>query len=68
MGAARNKSVDANVWQLLEEIGLGVYGGVGLGVKGWNHVVVCPGAVVKTPGGVISSLSQTSKVPLILLY
>ena len=61
--------VDANVWQLLEAGIEGVYGGVPTGpTVGWNQVVVAPGAVVNTPGGVMSSLSQTWKVPLIWEY
>lgn len=39
--------VDANVWQLLEAGMDGVYGGVPTGPeRGWNQVVVWPGAVV----------------------
>ena len=45
-----------------------VYGGVTGPAVGWNHVVVAPGAVVNTPGGVISSLSQTWNVPLMAGY
>jgi hypothetical protein len=67
--AAAKSCVEANVWQLLEEGMEVVYGGTPTGpTVGWNQVVVAPGAVVNTPGGVMSSLSQTSKVPLIAGY
>jgi len=61
LAAAVPKScADEKVWQLEEAGRVGVYGGVGTTPSGgWNQVVVAP-LVVKTPGGVISSESQTS--------
>lgn len=64
---APNNCAEENVWQLEDEGRTGVYGGVGTTPSGgWNHVVVAP-LVVYTPGGVMSSESQTLKVPLIAL-
>jgi hypothetical protein len=60
VGAAAKTWLDENVWQLLEDGMDVVYGGTTGPVWGWNQVVVWPGAVVNTPGGVMSSLSQTS--------
>jgi hypothetical protein len=66
VGAPYN-CAEEKVWQLEEDNGLGVYGGEGTTPSGgWNQVVVAP-LVVYTPGGDISSESQTVKVPLMSL-
>lgn len=66
VAAAAKSWLDAYVWQLDEATCVGVYGGTIGPVWGWNHVVTWP-LVVKTPGGSMSSESQTVNVPLMAL-
>ena len=44
------------------------YGTENVPVKGWSQVVTWPDGRVKIPGGAMSSLSQTVKLPLIAAY
>lgn len=44
------------------------YGTENVPVKGWSQVVTWPEGRVKIPGGAMSSLSQTVKLPLMVAY